>query len=46
MLTEGVTVVFTVIVIGAEVAVGNDAQFAFVVITSVITSPFAKAAFV
>ena len=46
ILTEGVTAVFTVIVIGAEVAVGNAAQFAFVVKTSVIWSPFAKTAFV
>ena len=46
ILTEGVTALFTVIVIGAEVAVGNAAQLAFVVKTSVIWSPFAKVAFV
>ena len=44
--TDGVTALFTVIVIGAEVAVGNAAQLAFVVKTTVIWSPFAKAALV
>ena len=42
MLTDGVTVGFTVIVIEFEVAVVGDAQVAFEVITQVTTEPVAN----
>jgi hypothetical protein len=46
IVTDGVTVVFTVIVTLLDVAVVGEAQAAVEVITQVITLPFAKAAFV
>ena len=45
MLTDGVTVAFTVIVIALEVAVVGFAQARDDVITAVITSLFASAEF-
>lgn len=41
---EGVTVVFTVMVTGEDVAVVGEAQVAVDVITQVTASPFARAA--
>lgn len=46
MLTDGVTLLLTVIVIALLVAVNGDAQEALLVITQVITSPLANAALV
>lgn len=46
MLTDGVTVAVTTIVILLLVAVAGEAQEALLVITQVTTSPFARAAFV
>ena len=46
ILTEGVTLAFTVMVIPVEVAVAGEGQVAFEVITHVIISPFANEAFV
>lgn len=46
ILTAGVTVVLTVIVIPPLVAVVGEAQLALLVITQVIILPLAKAAFV
>lgn len=46
MLTDGVTVGFTVIVIPVLVAVAGDAQVALLVSTQVTTLPLANAAFV
>lgn len=45
-LTEGVTLVVTVMVIPVLVAVAGDAQVALLVITQVTISPFASDAFV
>lgn len=46
MLTDGVTVGFTVIVIPVLVAVAGDAQVALLVITQVTILPLANAALV
>lgn len=46
MLTDGVTVAVTTIVILLLVAVAGEAHEALLVITQVTTSPFARAAFV
>lgn len=44
--TEGTTVVFTIMVTGAEVALVGEAQDAVDVITQVITSPLFRVALV
>jgi len=44
--TAGTTVVLTVMVTGADVAVAGEAQVAVDVITQVTISPFARAALV
>jgi hypothetical protein len=44
MVTPGLTLALTVIVIGVLVALGVVAQFAFEVITTDIISPFARVA--
>ena len=46
ILTDGVTIAFTVIVIAFDVAVAGDTQVAVEFITQVTTSPFTNAPFV
>ena len=46
ILTDGVTIAFTVIAIEFDVAVAGEAQVAVEVITHITASPFANAAFV